>query len=167
MPAQSKFTPETAKAIVDQVRLGNFRMTAAKAAGIDQKTLREWLHKADKCRDGHPLKDFARALKRAEAQAESRDIALIGAAGKEDWRALAWRRERMQPRKYGLRVRVEVERELEAMLTKLQRHLSAEVYERVLQALADDDDAEGDVAALATGETEARGALENDVFDAE
>lgn len=165
MPAPAKFTPEVATTILNQVRLGNFRSTAARAAGINQKTLREWLHKADKCRDGHPLKDFAQALRKFEAQAEARDIALIGSAGKEDWRAVAWRRERMQPRKYGLRVRVEVERELQAMLTRLHRELPAELYERVLQALADDDEAD-DEHSLPPGEGTS-GESEGNVFDAE
>lgn len=172
MPTPTKFSPEVAAVILTNVRAGNFRVSAAKAAGVDQKTLRTWLHQADKQRDGAPLKVFAKALRKAEAQAECLDIARIGIAGKEDWRAIAWRRERMQPSKYGLRVKVEVDRELNGMLDKLQRALPEDLYERVITALAvdsDEPDAPGDVPfpALSAGEGAAGGAVDGEFFDAE
>lgn len=167
MPAVSKFSPALAEQIVASVRAGNFRTTAAGAAGIDQKTLREWVHKGDKQRDGHPLKEFGKALRKAEKHAQATMVMRINKAGAEDWKAIAWILERLNPRKYGLKVRVEVEREMDEMLGKLQRHLPPAEYERALHALSMDDEALV-VHALPPGPGSTRSADDGDEYlDAE
>jgi transposase len=165
--SEPKFTPALAEKIVNYVRLGNYIESAAGAAGISDRTIRKWRASGKKQRDGHPLKQFSRDLDKAQREAECRDIGLIGQAAKKDWRAAAWRRERMQPALYGQRVKVEVERELGGMLDKLKARLTAGEYERVLQALAVDDAIEADERALTIGEGTALLPLESDQLDAE
>lgn len=53
---------------------------------------------------GEPaFRAFFDAIQRAQAEAEIRDMAGIGGHGRKEWTALAWRRERMQPDRYGRR----------------------------------------------------------------
>jgi hypothetical protein len=51
---------------------------------------------------------FFDAVEKARAEAEIRDMALIGGHGRREWQALAWRRERMQPDRYGRRSRLDL-----------------------------------------------------------
>jgi hypothetical protein len=41
--------------------------------------------------------------RKAMAVGETRDLQIIAAASQQNWQAAAWRRERMQPEKYGRR----------------------------------------------------------------
>lgn len=47
--------------------------------------------------------DFVMECKKAMAVGETRDLQIIAAASNNNWQAAAWRRERMQPEKYGRR----------------------------------------------------------------
>lgn len=93
MPNRRKLTPETRDRILALIKAGNYRETAAAAVGIRGDTLREWLRRGAR-EEGTIYSDFAELMDQAEAEAEARDVALIGKAGQEDWRALAWRLER-------------------------------------------------------------------------
>jgi len=79
-------------------------------------------------------------VEKAQAESESRDVALIAKAASEDWRAAAWRLERKSPRRYGPRVQVAVQQELDAVLGRLEKGLAPEVYDRVLQLIAAEDE---------------------------
>ncbi len=85
---------------------------------------------------------FLNQVEKAQAEAESRDVALIAKAASEDWRAAAWRLERKAPRRYAARVQLAVQQELDSVLTRLEKGLPAEQYERVLQLIAAEDDEE-------------------------
>ena len=73
------------------------------------------------------------------AARKARDVALIAKQAPTDWRAAAWRLERRAPRRYGQRVQISIEEELEAALDRLKAGLDAETYERVLRILSSDD----------------------------
>jgi hypothetical protein len=92
---------------------------------------------------------FLNQVEKAQAESESRDVALLAKAASEDWRAAAWRLERKAPRRYGPRVQQAVQQELEAVLTRLEKGLPPETYERVLQIMtAEDDDPPAPVGTL-------------------
>lgn len=122
-------TPEIQAQIVKKVRDGNFRETAASAVGIDARTLRTWMKRG--WHGEEPFASLCAAMDKAEAESEAEDIGRIRRAGKEDWRAIAWRRERMSSR-WQLRLRVEVNKELDAFLDALRAELDPATYERVL-----------------------------------
>ena len=143
-----KLDPAVTQRIVDLMRAGNFIDVAATAAGVHRTTLHRWLRLGREQKRGKYRK-FAEAVDRAQAESESRDVALIAKAASEDWRASAWRLERKAPRRYGQRVQISVQEELEAVLDRLERNLPAEVYEQVLQAMASEDEDPRDVTPRA------------------
>ena len=130
-----KFDAETTQRIVDLVRAGNYLDTAATAAGLHRTTLHRWLRQGREQKRGMYRK-FLNTVEKAQAESESRDVALIAKASADDWRAAAWRLERKAPRRYGLRIQVGVQEELEAALDRLKAGLEPEVYERVLELLS-------------------------------
>jgi hypothetical protein len=133
-----KLEPMVTQRIVDLIRAGNFLEVAATAAGIHRSTLHRWLRHGRSQARGRYRK-FLNAVEKAQAESESRDVALIAKAASTDWRAAAWRLERKIPRRYGLRVQVSVQQELEAILDRLQAGLLPEAYEKVLELMAADD----------------------------
>lgn len=74
-----KLTPEVQKTIVDAVRSGNYMETAASLAGIDRETLLSWLKQGARAKSGR-FKEFSNTVKRAVAEAEARDLAVIDKA---------------------------------------------------------------------------------------
>ncbi len=127
MGRPSKLTPEIQEAIVRLVAAGNYPETAAKAAGITGRTFYYWMARGRKARGGEFLQ-FFRAIKKATAEAEIRELSIIKQAVEGgqvvkrtsrtlkdgtvivterftvgDWRAAAWRLERRFPMRWGLR----------------------------------------------------------------
>ncbi len=85
-----KFTPETQKKIIDGISMGNFRMTAARAAGLNPVTLSRWMNDPDP-----KFAKFQKAVIKAEAEVEQRCVNRIlddGFARDTKW--LAWFLER-------------------------------------------------------------------------
>lgn len=58
----------------------------------------------------------------------------------EDWKAAAWRLERRAPRRYGPRVQLAVQQELDAIVSKLEKGLPPDQYQRVLQIMTSDEE---------------------------
>ena len=135
-----KFDSETTRRLVDLVRAGNYLDTAATAVGIHKTTLHRWLRLGRKQKHGLYRK-FLNAVEKAQAESESRDVALIANASSDDWRAAAWRLERKAPQRYGLRVQVGVQEELEGVLDRLKNGLDPAVYEKVLELMAAEEGA--------------------------
>ena len=99
----TKLNPETQAKICDALRAGNYLETAAAYAGIDKTTLFDWLRKGARAKRGIH-KEFSQAVEKAMADAETRDVALIGkAANNGTWQASAWRLERKYPDRWGRR----------------------------------------------------------------
>ncbi len=130
--------------LVDLIRAGNYLEVAATAAGIHRSTLHRWLRLGRAQKRGRYHK-FLNAVEKAQAESESRDVAIIAKAASDDWKAAAWRLERKQPRRYGPRVAVSVQQELDAVLDRLKKGLPAEWYEKVLELMAADNEP-GDAA---------------------
>ena len=135
-----KLDPATSQRIVDLIRAGNYLEVAATAAGIHRSTLHRWL-KLGRDQARGRFRKFLVAVEKAQAESESRDVALVAKAASTDWRAAAWRLERKTPRRYGPRVQQAVQQELDAVLTRLEKGLPPAVYEQVLQVIASEDDA--------------------------
>jgi len=137
--ARAKIDPVVTQRIVDLIRAGNYLEVAATAAGVHRTTLHRWMKRGREQERGRYRK-FLVAVEKAQAEAESRDVALIAKAAGEDWRAAAWRLERKQPRRYGPRVQVSVQEELNAVIDRLERNLAPEIFEQVLNAIANGSD---------------------------
>ncbi len=145
-----KLEPATTQRVVELIRAGNYLEVAATAAGIHRSTLYRWMrHGRDQKRGRY--RKFLNQVEKAQAEAESRDVALIAKAASEDWRAAAWRLERKAPRRYGPGVQLAVQQELDAVLGRLEKGLPPDQYDKVLQLIAAEDE---DVEAPAAGNLE-------------
>ncbi|MGM9924749.1 MAG: hypothetical protein ACI35R_10930 [Bacillus sp. (in: firmicutes)] len=121
----SKLSPELTGKITDMLRAGNYLETAAAYAGIDQSTLHRWMkrgaremervEKSDRTlrikKSEAPYVDFCKAIKKALAEAEVRDLIIISNAAKNDWKAAAWKLERRFPDKFGRKERINAQLE--------------------------------------------------------
>jgi hypothetical protein len=145
--------------IIDFVRAGNYAESAASAAGISRslffKKRRAGVQLRDQIEAGEltmptadelVLVEFVDALERAEAEAEVRDIMLIGKAGERDWKAAAWRRSRMNKVRWGDSNRVD----MNANVAVTEVKSSDEVRAAMLAALGLNEDGE-DVAQVPRG----------------
>lgn len=107
-----KFSKVRAKTILSYLRVGNFRVTACAAAGITDRTLRNWAKYAEDGRQ--PYKRFFEDMEVAEAQAEAGLVTLVLAsargAGKphQDWRAAMRILESRGPKRWAPTVRQEL-----------------------------------------------------------
>ena len=95
---QMKLTPEVTERITRLIRLGNCRETAAAAAGISSRTLRNWCMWGADGRE--PYTEFCDALEAAEAEIEKNVVIAVIAAAKKDWKAAAWWLERRHPNRW-------------------------------------------------------------------
>ena len=136
--ARPKLDHALAQRLVDLLRAGNYLEVAATAVGVHRSTLHRWMRHGRQQVRGRYRK-FLTAVEKAQAESESRDVALIAKAASEDWKAAAWRLERKQPRRYGPRVAVSVQQELDAVLDRLKKGLPPETYEKVLELMAAED----------------------------
>jgi hypothetical protein len=85
--------------VIAYLRTGSYLETAAAAAGVSKPTLHNWLKRAAHGEERYA--EFARDVEEAQALAELRDLALVGKAALNDWRAASWRLERRHPRRWG------------------------------------------------------------------
>lgn len=103
-PIHPRLTGAVAEVIVQIVRGGAYLKTAAQFAGVHRDTIRRWRKRGETDLQDNvesPYAAFARALARAEAQAEATRVLRIQAAGEKDWRADAWYLERRFPERWG------------------------------------------------------------------
>jgi len=85
-----------------------------------------------------PYVKFSNAVEKALAEAEMRDVMIIGKAASEQWQAAAWRLERKFPQRWGRRVAIEDAKKRDSAkgaITELMQRLREE---------AGDDDSEAD-----------------------
>ena len=112
-------TPELQAEIEQILKEGHYQNVAIDCVGIDPKTYYNWINWGQaaeiKHESGEKLTEseekyfqFFYAVKKAMAFGIRRDINRIDKAGEQDWRALAWKRERTNPELYALRGRVDI-----------------------------------------------------------
>jgi hypothetical protein len=136
MPAHKKLTPQLQEKVVAMIRGGNYIETAAAAAGISKQTLYTWLKNGARAEEG-PEYEFAEAVHQALAQAEVRNVLLIGEAAKTVWQAAAWRLERMNPERWALRSKFEHSGEIAVLsFDEVKRRISERAARRSAAALA-------------------------------
>jgi hypothetical protein len=123
MPAgrPTKLTPEVQEDICRAVRAGNYLETAARRCGLAKSTLYLWLSRGAKelqrldanprarmRKSEAPFVAFSDAVKKAEADAETKAVATIMLAGQTQWQAMAWYLERKYHKRWGRRQRTEL-----------------------------------------------------------
>jgi hypothetical protein len=86
--AQSKYTPQRRKAILEAVANGHHLKVAAALHEVSEATVHQWQHT-------HP--EFATAIACARAEAEDKCLRVIVSAIPKDWKAAAWYLERTRP----------------------------------------------------------------------
>lgn len=104
----SKLTPERIARLIDALRAGHTRETAATLAGIGRSTFNAWLAAAKEPSADPELQAFSDAVKSAEIEAEDALLGIIRAATSKHWQAAAWILERRSPDRWGRRVKAEV-----------------------------------------------------------
>ena len=139
----SAFTPARTKAILVMLADGVFIETACQAAGVNPRTYRRWLERADDPAADPKYATFRDAALTARAKAESDAIRIIVAAGKTDARHLEWFLERSFPTRYGRQTKTELTGKDGASLISLpdlHRLGGAEGLERFTRLMGITDD---------------------------
>lgn len=91
--------------ILRNIEKGEFLEMACAVALVDPKTFRRWLKKGQA---GHePYRGFLLQVRKSQAVAiGAMNDVIISAALRGDWKAAAWRLEKMYPQKYGARIEI-------------------------------------------------------------
>ena len=116
-------TPELQAEIEQILKEGHYQCIAIDCVGIDSGTYYNWLNWGEaagiKQETGENLTEaekkyleFFSTVKKAIAFGIRRDINRIDLAGNDDWRALAWKRERTNPDLFALQGRVTVDQNI-------------------------------------------------------
>jgi transposase len=92
MARPTKYTPETAKRILDGIELGMPYVHAAAYGGVSYETFNQWRDKK---------LEFSEAVKAAEGRAVAGRLARIRQAEPDHWQAAAWWLERRYPHEFG------------------------------------------------------------------
>lgn len=113
----TKLDERTQEKIISAIKAGNYIETAAAYAGISKNTLYEWLKRGEREKQRVEKSNkakikkseeiyviFTDAVEKALAEAEMRDVLIIGKAAEKEWQAAAWRLERKFPDRWGKRV---------------------------------------------------------------
>jgi len=87
---------------------GNYVEVACSAVGIGKTTYYRWLQHGEQAQSG-VYRDFWNAIKKAEAEAETKYTGVIrDAANEGNWTAAAWWLERRYPDRWGKRDKMEL-----------------------------------------------------------
>ena len=105
---KTKLTPEVQQRIVQAIRGGNYRDTAAAYGGVEEATLYNWMKWGEERGEGIYF-DFFRAVKEAESHAELEMVAQVRLASRDakNWAASMTWLERKFPQKWGRHERTE------------------------------------------------------------
>jgi hypothetical protein len=100
--------------LISAIGLGAPRYVAAIKAGLDEKTLRNWLDRGETDDEGNPVDErpgaaefveFRQEFLKAEAEAEQLMVDAIRV--NPDWKASAWMLERRHPDRWGQKTKLE------------------------------------------------------------
>jgi hypothetical protein len=108
MARPSKLTEEVVTNITNALKLGNFRQTACKAAGIGYRTFREWMAFGKRFPKGK-FGRFRRAVLEAETRAEMRAVGLIMQKAAEDPKHAQWWLSHRWPKNWADKTRARLE----------------------------------------------------------
>lgn len=101
MPRKSKLTRELIEQAAKLIEEGNYQSHVAQALGIHEDTWYRWMREGAQTKNGLKRR-FYEAVKKAEARAIARNVALIQKAAQEgNWQAAAWWLERKFPDEWG------------------------------------------------------------------
>ena len=103
----NKLTSDVKAALIGAIGQVAHRSTAAAIAGIDQKTLRRWLHQGQAEDAKEPFISFAMDFLKAEAEVEMRLTRTVVQASDRDWHAGAWALERFAGKNWNLKTQIE------------------------------------------------------------
>lgn len=95
----TKRDPAKLEVLLNLIRIGIDKNTCAWAAGVEPKTLYNWINNDPK---------FAAEVEQASAQARASTINKIHKAADTDWKAAAWKAARLWPRWYSERQELSV-----------------------------------------------------------
>jgi hypothetical protein len=101
-------SPDVQERVCQALRAGAHMEQAATYAGVHRATVYRWLARGEADDAPERYRDFAAAVREAEAGFEIASLALIARVGDEDWRARAWLVERRHPRRWGRRKALEL-----------------------------------------------------------
>lgn len=131
----TSLTPEVQAQIIAALEAGNYRETAARAARVTDRSLRNWCERGEAGEE--PYASFLADVQHAEARAEMGLLAQIksaqagtpGVSGADLWTSRAWIMERRWPKRWAARVRTAVAEEVDSLTQKLRSKpaLAAEV----------------------------------------
>jgi hypothetical protein len=97
MPQPSRFTEPVKKGILEYLRLGASRQTAAHANGIGKATLTRWVQEGETAARGSAKRKFYEAVIQAEAEGNVKALRIVRAEMENDPK-LAWKYlERREP----------------------------------------------------------------------
>lgn len=102
----TKLTEAKEQLIVEMIQAGNYQSVAADAAGISRNCFYTWIKRGRQGRQ--PYKAFVEKLEQAEAEAETRAIAIISNAAIDTWQAAAWYLERKHPDRWSAKQKTEI-----------------------------------------------------------
>ena len=113
-----KYNKRTVSTICNLLKAGNTRRTSAIAGGISEETFYVWMKSKS---------EFSESVKKAEAEAEARNVAIINQAGKTSWQASAWWLERRRKEDFGKQDRVDITTNGKDIRAMTMNELDAEI----------------------------------------
>jgi transposase len=97
----TKFTPEVREIILDAIEAGNYFSVACSIAGVDFSTFSRWMKRGrSKAPEDAEFCAFRKAVKRAEAHGEAKQLGHVTTAAESTWQAAAWYLERKYPKRW-------------------------------------------------------------------
>ena len=108
--AKLKLTEQLIEDAAKLIEAGNYQKHVAQALGVDESTWYRWLREGEQSEDENDLKyKFYQSIKKAEARAIARNVALIQRAAQEgNWQAAAWWLERKFPSEWGKKDKLDI-----------------------------------------------------------
>jgi hypothetical protein len=139
----TSLTPEVQTAIVEALRAGNYRSTAAAAAGVHRNSLINWEKWGEEGKA--PYAEFLCAMQKAEAEAEMTLLAELraaqpgtpGVSGADVWTTKAWILERRFSSRWCARVKQQVAERVDDLTSKLKA--DPELHRKVVDVLTDQE----------------------------
>lgn len=144
-------TPETCERLYNLIASGVSVEAASFLCGLNDQTVFSWVRRGRVSTEPAYV-DFYNGYMKAKAACQAKAIQQITRAGDKDWRAAAWKLERLFPELFSERVTITIEeREKlgDELLERLHAKLDEPTYQRVLSALLDES-SESESAAEST-----------------